>query len=364
MSITSELPPHWRPAPRRPAAAFAITADVLLRQFLRTGVPDLRPAAAGWLSRRQQADGGWAVGGADQARGGADRIFESADRARGKAHRARGRADGARGRADGASGRAGRAPGAMDLAGSIQAYLVLRLAGDPPEAYHMALAAGWIRDGGGPAAADPATRIWLALFGLYPWPKLYLRQTSSDRRTSLPGWPGPWTAHAILPVAVIGSVRPVLRVGFDLSELRPPGRTVSDRQPPGPASRPGTAGRAQALVPRRRVDAVAVPVLPCLRAAAVSRCADWIIAGQSRDGSWGQAAQETALSLAALRVAGCPLRHPALAAGLAWLDRLAAVDLVGESPVAGAAARGTVALDRPVHGSPIPATGGHLSDVR
>jgi squalene-hopene/tetraprenyl-beta-curcumene cyclase len=66
----------------------------------------------------------------------------------------------------------------------------------------------------------------------------------------------------------------------------------------------------------------ASPLLRGGRAAARRRCAEWILAHQDQDGSWGQCAQPSALSLAALRVAGYPPEHPALARGLAWLDRL------------------------------------------
>ncbi|GEM_PF-6489892 len=61
-----------------------------------------------------------------------------------------------------------------DLAVTVLAYLVLRLAGDPPEACHMALAAGWIRQAGGLFQADPLTRIWLTLAGAFPWDGLPL----------------------------------------------------------------------------------------------------------------------------------------------------------------------------------------------
>ncbi len=52
------------------------------------------------------------------------------------------------------------------------AYLTLRLAGDSPDAYHMAVAAGWIRDAGGLAATALSVKVWLASFGLTEWDSL------------------------------------------------------------------------------------------------------------------------------------------------------------------------------------------------
>lgn len=59
--------------------------------------------------------------------------------------------------------------GPGDLSATIEAYVALRLAGDRPDAPHMARAAAWVRDRGGVAASRVFTRIWLALFGWWKW---------------------------------------------------------------------------------------------------------------------------------------------------------------------------------------------------
>jgi len=59
--------------------------------------------------------------------------------------------------------------GAMNLSCTIKAYYALKLAGDNPEAPHMARARAAILERGGAARANVFTRIALALFGQLPW---------------------------------------------------------------------------------------------------------------------------------------------------------------------------------------------------
>ncbi len=62
--------------------------------------------------------------------------------------------------------------GPGELSTTIEAYVALRLAGDAPDAPHMAKASAWIRERGGIAASRVFTRIWLALFGWWKWEDL------------------------------------------------------------------------------------------------------------------------------------------------------------------------------------------------
>lgn len=59
--------------------------------------------------------------------------------------------------------------GSFDLSCSVKAYYALKLAGDSPDAPHMALAREAILAQGGAARANVFTRIALALFGQVPW---------------------------------------------------------------------------------------------------------------------------------------------------------------------------------------------------
>jgi squalene-hopene/tetraprenyl-beta-curcumene cyclase len=59
--------------------------------------------------------------------------------------------------------------GELNLSCTIKAYYALKLAGDDPQAPHMARARAVIRARGGAARANVFTRIALALFGQLPW---------------------------------------------------------------------------------------------------------------------------------------------------------------------------------------------------
>ncbi|MBT6116515.1 MAG: squalene--hopene cyclase [Rhodospirillaceae bacterium] len=59
--------------------------------------------------------------------------------------------------------------GDFNISASVKAYYALKLAGDDPDAPHMARARQAILDAGGATRANVFTRITLALFGQVPW---------------------------------------------------------------------------------------------------------------------------------------------------------------------------------------------------
>ena len=124
--------------------------------------------------------------------------------------------------------------GDADLSTTVEAYTALRLAGDSPEAPHMATAASWIRARGGIEATRVFTRIWLALFGEWQWDDL---PVMPPELIYLPRWfPlnvydwACWARQTIVPLTVVCSFRPVRPLPFTLTELRGYGRTGGDRQ--------------------------------------------------------------------------------------------------------------------------------------
>src|SRR5260370_22017743 len=100
--------------------------DLLLRQFVGIRTEPETSRAAVWIRSQQRADGTWAV-------------FTG---------------------------------GPPDLSTTIEAYVALRLAGDGPDAPHLTAAAGFVRSAGGIEASRVFTRLWLALFGIFPWDRL------------------------------------------------------------------------------------------------------------------------------------------------------------------------------------------------
>jgi squalene-hopene/tetraprenyl-beta-curcumene cyclase len=266
--------------------------DLLLREFLGVRTADQTAAAARWIRSGQREDGTWA-----NFRGG---------------H--------------------------ADLSTTVEAYVALRLAGDDPGAAHMTRAADWIRASGGIPATRVFTRVWLALFGEWPWDEL---PVMPPEMIYLPAWfPlnvydwACWARQTIVPLTIVCSLRPVRPLPIDLNELRGPAT--------GPAARTGPAGldgwsavfggldrvlhryeqRASGLAPARAV-----------RTAAMRRCAEWIIARQERDGCWGGIQPPWVYSLIALHLLGYGLDHPVIARGLAGLDRFTIWEESPDGPV-------------------------------
>ncbi|MER5932136.1 squalene--hopene cyclase [Streptomyces sp. NPDC002054] len=213
--------------------------------------------------------------------------------------------------------------GPPELSATIEAYVALRLAGDEPDAPHMARASAWIRAHGGLAAARVFTRIWLALFGWWSWD--HLPQLPPEL-VFLPPWVplniydfGCWARQTIVPLTVVSAKRPVRPAPFRLDELHTDARNPHPAQPLAPvASWEGAFQRMDKalhlyhkVAPRR------------LRRAAMDSAARWIIERQENDGCWGGIQPPAVYSVIALHLLGYDLGHPVMKAGLASLDRFA-----------------------------------------
>ncbi|MFF8810696.1 squalene--hopene cyclase [Streptomyces pactum] len=246
--------------------------DLMLRQFL--GIPDTRvlAAAARHIRSRQRDDGAWPT-----FHGG---------------------------------------PG--DLSATIEAYVALRLAGDPAGAPHMAAASAWVRERGGIARSRVFTRIWLALFGWWRWEDL---PELPPEMIFLPTWVplniydfGCWARQTIVPLTIVSALRPVRPAPFALDELHAAAG-------PAPAAGTGWDGVFQRL--DRLLHAYhKVPLRP-LRRAALRSATRWIIERQENDGCWGGIQPPAVYSVIALHLMGYDLDHPVLRAGLESLDRFA-----------------------------------------
>lgn len=215
--------------------------DLLLRQFLGIGDEATTQAAALFIRGEQAADGTWAT-------------FHG---------------------------------GPPELSATIEAYVALRLAGDAPDAPHMARASAWIRAHGGIAAARVFTRIWLALFGWWSWDHL---PELPPELVFLPPWVplniydfGCWARQTIVPLTVVSAKRPVRPAPFALDELH------TDARRPYPAVRPAPLASWEGVF--RRMDKalhVYRRFAPRrLRKAAMDTAARWIIERQENDGCWG-----------------------------------------------------------------------------
>lgn len=244
--------------------------DLLLREFLGIRTSQQTAETAEWIRSRQHDDGTWGI------------FFG----------------------------------GPPDLSTTIEAYVALRLAGDLPEQPHMRRAADHIRGQGGLAASRVFTRIWLALFGAWPWDALPVMPPELIHLPSrFPLNIYDWAAAArqtIVPLTVITTVRPIRRLPFDLSHLET-GPHQPVRHPPWTWSGVFTGlDRVLHVYERHPIGTV--------RRAASRRTAEWIMARQEPDGLWGGIQPPSVYSLIALRLLGYELTHPVLRRGLAGLD--------------------------------------------
>ncbi|MEU6527481.1 squalene--hopene cyclase [Streptomyces sp. NPDC046924] len=213
--------------------------------------------------------------------------------------------------------------GPGDLSATIEAYVALRLAGDPPDAPHMARASAWVREHGGVAASRVFTRIWLALFGWWRWEDL---PELPPELIWFPSWAplniydfGCWARQTIVPLTIVSAERPVRPAPFPLDELHTdPARP----NPPVPLA-PATSwdGAFQRL--DKGLHAVRRVVPRVLRRAAMHTAARWIIERQENDGCWGGIQPPAVYSIIALHLLGYDLNHPVMRAGLRSLDRFA-----------------------------------------
>jgi squalene-hopene/tetraprenyl-beta-curcumene cyclase len=250
--------------------------DMLMREFLGIRDDATTAQAAAWIRSQQLADGSW-------------NIYYG---------------------------------GSPSLSCTVEAYVALRVAGDPPEAEHMKRAAEQIRAMGGVERTRVFTRIWLSLVGLWSWDDI---PALPPELIFLPSWfPlniydfGCWARQTIVPLTIVAAHRPVRPLPFEVDELR--------AGPPPAVREPLTSwgGRFQLLDrmlrryerrPWRRV-----------RRHAMKLAAEWIIRRQEADGCWGGIQPPWVYSVMALHLLGYPLDHPVLKQGIEGLEGFAIVE--------------------------------------
>ncbi len=244
--------------------------DLLFREFIGIRRDDQTARSAAWIRAKQCADGSWA-----------------------NFHK-----------------------GPPDLSTSVEAYVALRLAGDPPGAEHMLRAAGMVRDFGGVEEARVFTHIWLACFGLWPWDDT---PAVPAELNLLPPWfpfnPydfACWARQTIVALSIVAAHRPVRTVSFGIDELR-----VHRPVKPSPGLRSAAGSLALLDAVLRCLEKV--PVKP-LRRLALRRAVSWVLARQEADGGWGGIQPPWVYSLMALHLEGYGNDHPVMAAGIRGLD--------------------------------------------
>jgi squalene-hopene/tetraprenyl-beta-curcumene cyclase len=206
--------------------------------------------------------------------------------------------------------------GPPELSTTVEAYAALRLAGDPQDAEHMRRAREFVLGAGGVERTRVFTKVWLALFGLWPWSRVPV--IPPELIFLPPSFPlnvydfACWARQTVVALTVVSHFRPVRPVGFDLHELRTGGPDLSRE--------PDAIGRVFIALDRLMHAYERLPVKP-LRRTALRRVERWILERQEADGSWGGIQPPWVYSLIALRLLGRSLDDPAITRGLSAFDR-------------------------------------------
>ena len=251
--------------------------DLLLRRFLGILSEDTLAATARWIRHRQREDGTWSP------------YHE----------------------------------GPQDISITTEAYVALRLAGDPTDASHMKAAREFILDSGGLQRTRVFTRIWMALFGEWSWDEL---PAMLPELILLPKWfPlnvydfACWARQTIVPLTIVGSYRPARPLPFTIGELHTDA-TPLEREKLPLRTLSGSMQRFDKML--HFADQKLMPTAPLasLRKHALRKAERWIIERQEADGSWGGIQPPWVYSILALHLRGYPLDHPVMTKALDGFD--------------------------------------------
>jgi squalene-hopene/tetraprenyl-beta-curcumene cyclase len=197
--------------------------------------------------------------------------------------------------------------GEPDLAATVEAYTALRMAGFAADDPRLDGARRFVEEQGGIGASRVFTRMWLALFGLWPWdeiqaipPELVL--LSPELPLSVYSF-GCWARQTLVALSIVMHYRPVRRL---------PEERLAREIDLGPVERPQTAWNLLDSAIRwynRR------PIQPG-RARALAYAERWLIDRQELDGSWGGIQPPWVWSLIAFACRGHGPESPYLRRGI------------------------------------------------
>ncbi|MEO8289393.1 MAG: squalene--hopene cyclase [Gaiellaceae bacterium] len=197
--------------------------------------------------------------------------------------------------------------GEPDLAATVESYAALRMAGLSADDPRLAGARRYIEEQGGIGAARVFTRIWLALFGLWPWeeiqaipPELVLLRP--ELPLSLYSF-ACWARQTMVALSIVMHYRPVRHL---------PEERLCREIDLGVAPRPRTAWNLADSFLRWYNGQ---PVQPG-RERALAYAERWLIDRQELDGSWGGIQPPWVWALIALACRGHGPESPYIRRGI------------------------------------------------
>ena len=211
--------------------------------------------------------------------------------------------------------------GPADLSTTIEAYVALKVLGVDASRPEMQRALATIRTQGGLSEARVFTKIWMALFGCYPWDGI---PTMPPEIVYFPpSMPfnlydfSCWARGTVGPLCVVIARRPRRELGVTIGEIVNPGTESQMRRVPGSGWLWWTD---QLLKLYERL-----PYKPG-RNRACAKMIDWVVARQEADGSWGGIQPPWVYSLIALNLQGMGVDHPVMRRGIAGIEGFALED--------------------------------------
>jgi squalene-hopene/tetraprenyl-beta-curcumene cyclase len=197
--------------------------------------------------------------------------------------------------------------GEPDLAATVESYAALRMAGLGPEDPRLAGARRYIEQQGGIGASRVFTRIWLALFDLWPWEEI--QAIPPELVLLRPELPfsvydfGCWARQTVVALSIVMHYRPVRRL---------PEERLAREIDLGPAPRPATVWNLADSFLRWYNGQSFQPG----RERALAYAERWLIDRQELDGSWGGIQPPWVWALIAFACRGHGLESPYLRRGI------------------------------------------------
>jgi squalene-hopene/tetraprenyl-beta-curcumene cyclase len=210
--------------------------------------------------------------------------------------------------------------GPPDVSASTKAYFVLKLLGDDPSLPHMVRARDTILRMGGLDACNSFTKIYLAIFGQYPWRRC---PSVPPELVLFPRWfylniyeISSWSRAILVPLSIISALRPRCPVPSfaSIPEL------FSDDYQPGPRTA-WTSFFLTLDVLVKRVEKLPFPI-SLVRGVALERAERWILERLEESDGLGAIFPPIVNTLIALHARGYPLDHPTIRHQVRELEKL------------------------------------------
>jgi squalene-hopene/tetraprenyl-beta-curcumene cyclase len=219
--------------------------------------------------------------------------------------------------------------GPADVSTSVKAYFVLKLVGDDADAPHMRRARATILALGGVEAVNSFTKVYLAIFGQYPWQDC---PAIPPEMSLLPWWSyfniyemSSFSRVMVVPLGIIWSRKPVCPVpaGAGIGELR-----AVDRRPGTAFSLPtaARAWRSVFLALDRFLKWLENTGVKPLRKRALANAEAWLTERMNETEGLGAIFPPIVNSTIALRCLGHELDHPLIRRQLDALESLVIQD--------------------------------------